>query len=108
MFQIVHHQGVAGLVDGHNFAFRRADDFIFVFRSGYNSFHRVLKLLLANHPQIAASRQNSRLIDQILQVGAYKAGRQPGQVDQRDISGQRLALNVYFENGFPIMHVGPI
>ncbi len=57
---------------------------------------------------IVAGRQQGRLVDEVGQVGAGRAGRQAGDVAQIDIVGQLHGADVDFEDRFAADDVGPI
>ena len=57
---------------------------------------------------VAARGQDGRLVDQVFQVGAGKAGRLLGDHVQVDVGGQRLAAHVHVKDGAAAAHVGRV
>ena len=57
---------------------------------------------------VAPRRQESRLVDQVGEIGAGEPGGLAGQHLQVDAFGERLALGVHVENLLPALQVGTV
>src|SRR5262249_14598747 len=68
-------------------------------------------LLELRHRDLAVARaggQQGRLVDQVGEVGAGETRRLAGQRVEIDVTGQRLAAGVDFEDVFAAFAVGPV
>ena len=64
-----------------------------------DTFDRLLQLAHADGALVAPRRQDGRLVDHILQVGADKTGRLACDHVQVDVRLDGLALDVHVEDG---------
>ena len=92
--QGVHHHGVPRLVVGRQLPLVLGDDPAPLLRSGDDLDLRRFQVLHGDEPLVLSGGQQGRLVDQILQICAGKAGGAPGQLPQVHVLGEGLALGV--------------
>ena len=103
--QIVHHYGVAGLMEGCELTLLLRDDPAVLFRAGNNLDDGFLNGFLPDHRFIPPPRQQRRLIEQVLQIRAGKACGTPGNFRQVHILRQRLVSGVDLQDLLPALDI---
>jgi len=100
--------GVPGFVIGHQTALALGDDPALAFRAEQDTLDGFLKIALGDALLVLAGGDNGPFVDQVLDVGADKAGRGFGQDVQVDIARQRLALDMHLEDFLTSAQIGAI
>ncbi len=77
--QGIHHNRMPSFMISHNTLLFFADQAAFSFRAGNDALNGLFQVFLLDRLFIASSRQDSALINQVLQVCAYKARRRTSQ-----------------------------
>ena len=108
MGEVVHHQGVPGLVVGDDAFLLVADDTAAALRPGDDPFDGLLEF---GHPDfllIAAGGQDGRFVHQVLDVGPHEAGGLTGDDVQVHVLGQGLTPHMHLQDGPAALHIGPV
>ena len=104
--QRVDDHGVTRLVIGRQLPLDLRDHAAALLRPGDDLDDRLVDHILGDELLIPPSRQQRRLVQQVLQIGAGKARGAAGHLSQLHILRQRLALGVDLQDLLPALDVG--
>ena len=103
--QCVHHHGVSRLVISRQPPLPLRDDPAVLLRPGDDLDDGLLQILHGDEGLAAPSRQQGRLVEEVLQIGAGKACGAAGDLLQIHVLRQWLVLGVYLQDLLPALDV---
>ncbi len=102
------HQGVAALVVGGDPPLLLVHQPAALLRAGHHPVDGLVQVVVVDQRGVAAGGQQRRLVQHVRQVGAGEARGPPGDREQVDVDGQRLALGMDLEDVVAALQVGAL